>query len=176
MSRARGRGEQSGTAPLSLPGRGQGEGPRLSRREMLHRSGLGLGMLGLAGLVSPDALAANLSGTSDGLANPMTPKAPHFAAKAKHVIHIFANGGPSHVDTFDPKPSLAARAGQMLPMENLRDRAQDRRGLSLAVQVPEIWAKRNRGQRAVLAHGGNLSTTWRSSARCTPTCPITSRR
>ena len=45
----------------------------------------------------------------------MSPKSPQFAAKAKHVIHIFANGGPSHVDTFDPKPSLAKYAGQMLP-------------------------------------------------------------
>ena len=50
----------------------------------------------------------------------MVPNAPQFAAKAKHVIHIFANGGPSHVDTFDPKPSLAKYAGQMLPNENLR--------------------------------------------------------
>ena len=45
---------------------------------------------------------------------------PHFPAKAKHVIHLFLNGGPSHVDTFDPKPALATYAGKDLPMENLR--------------------------------------------------------
>ena len=50
----------------------------------------------------------------------MAPREPHFPAKAKHVIHIFLNGGPSHVDTFDPKPALAKYAGQDLPMENLR--------------------------------------------------------
>ena len=50
----------------------------------------------------------------------MLPKQPHFAPKAKRVIHIFANGGPSHVDTFDPKPSLEKYAGQPLPGETPR--------------------------------------------------------
>jgi hypothetical protein len=88
----------------------------LSRRELLRRSGLGFGMLGLAGLVAEPAAAA----TSADFANPMTPKIAHFPARAKHVIHLFMNGGPSHVDTFDPKPSLTKYAGQMLPNENLR--------------------------------------------------------
>jgi hypothetical protein len=92
----------------------------LSRREMLRRSGMGLGMLGLAGLLDAPTSAAATATGSGGLTSPMIARAPHFAAKAKHVIHIFANGGPSHVDTFDPKPSLAKHAGQMLPMENLR--------------------------------------------------------
>ncbi len=92
----------------------------LSRREMLRRSGLGLGMLGLAGLLEPDAAGAATANAGASLASPMAVRTPHFAAKAKHVIHIFANGGPSHVDTFDPKPALAKHAGQMLPMENLR--------------------------------------------------------
>src|SRR5207245_1125340 len=48
-------------------------------------------------------------------ANPLGAKAAHFAAKAKHVIHIFAGGGPSHVDTWDPKPALAKYADQILP-------------------------------------------------------------
>src|SRR5213078_3194758 len=51
--------------------------------------------------------------------NPLAPRAPHFPAKAKRIIHIFANGGPSHVDTFDPKPELARYAGKMLPRPNL---------------------------------------------------------
>jgi hypothetical protein len=52
--------------------------------------------------------------------SPLAPRGPHFPAKAKRVIHLFMNGGPSHVDTFDPKPALAKYAGQALPMPNLR--------------------------------------------------------
>lgn len=52
--------------------------------------------------------------------SPLAPKAPHFAPRAKRVIHFFLNGGPSHVDTFDPKPLLEKYAGQPLPNENLR--------------------------------------------------------
>jgi hypothetical protein len=50
----------------------------------------------------------------------MAVKRPHFPGKAKHVIHLFMNGGPSHVDTFDPKPALARFAGKPLPNPNLR--------------------------------------------------------
>ncbi|MSR51404.1 MAG: DUF1501 domain-containing protein, partial [Gemmataceae bacterium] len=51
-------------------------------------------------------------------ANPLAVRKPHFAAKAKRVIHLFMNGGPSHVDTFDPKPSLEKYAGKLLPTDN----------------------------------------------------------
>ena len=88
----------------------------LTRREFLSRCGMGLGMLGLAGL--PAALGASTD--SHRLDTPLAPKSPHFPAKAKHVIHIFANGGASHVDTFDPKPALAKYHGQILPVENLK--------------------------------------------------------
>jgi hypothetical protein len=91
--------------------------PHLSRREMLKRSGMGLGMLGLAGLVAPETLAAT---PTAGFRGPMAPRAPHFPVKAKYVIHLFMNGGPSHIDTFDPKPALAKYAGKPLPTENLR--------------------------------------------------------
>ena len=50
---------------------------------------------------------------------PMRPKSPHYAARAKAVIHIFFNGGPSHVDTFDPKPELTRYDGKPLPNPNL---------------------------------------------------------
>ncbi len=83
----------------------------LSRRELLKRSGMGFGGLGLASLMTQPARAAD---------SPMAPRVPQFAARAKHVIHIFCNGGPSHVDTFDPKPKLAEYAGKTLPTENLR--------------------------------------------------------
>jgi hypothetical protein len=88
----------------------------LTRRDFLRRCGIGFGMLGLAGL-APQLMAA---GTESVSANsPLAPRSPHFAAKAKRVIHIFANGGPSHVDTFDPKPVLARLHGKPLPMDNL---------------------------------------------------------
>ena len=53
-----------------------------------------------------------------GRGNPMFPKGPHFAPKAKRVIHLFMHGGPSHVDTFDPKPELAKWHGKILPDEH----------------------------------------------------------
>src|SRR5687768_7359573 len=90
----------------------------LNRRVMLSRAGTGVGMLGLStslgdqGLLAADAPKAQAGG-------PLAPKRPHFPATAKRVIHFFCNGGPSHVDTFDPKPALAKHAGQPLP-ETLR--------------------------------------------------------
>lgn len=77
-----------------------------------------MGMLGLAGLLSKDRLFA--SEASGGEAGPMTPKTPHFAPRAKHVIHLFMNGGPSQVDTFDPKPALARYNGQRPEGADLR--------------------------------------------------------
>src|SRR4051794_4616128 len=92
----------------------------LSRREMLTRCGVGMGLLGLTRLMGDaDLLTAVARGSVDP-ANPLAPKKPHFPAKAKRVIHIFANGGPSQVDTFDPKPLLAKYAGKPLPTANLK--------------------------------------------------------
>lgn len=90
--------------------------PPLSRREFLARSGMGMASLGLGGLLAGEA---SLAQASDAARSPMAIKTPHYPARAKHVIHIFLNGGPSHVDTFDPKPELQKRAGQMLPSGNL---------------------------------------------------------
>ena len=78
---------------------------RLTRRRLLERSGMGIGALGLAGLLADEAV--NASGGAGG--------APHFTPRARRVVHFFCNGGPSHVDTFDPKPALARHAGQPLP-------------------------------------------------------------
>jgi len=91
----------------------------MTRREILRRSGMGMGALGLAQLLGQAGLLeAELRAAS--AINPLAPRQPHFPAKAKRVIHLFMNGGPSHVDTFDPKPALAKYAGKPLPMENLR--------------------------------------------------------
>jgi hypothetical protein len=90
----------------------------LTRREFLNRCGMGMGALGLGALMQ-DAIAPRAWGQT-GYVSPLAPKQPHFPAKAKRIIHLFMNGGPSHVDTFDPKPSLEKYAGKPLPMENLR--------------------------------------------------------
>lgn len=78
----------------------------LTRREMLARAGGGFGLLALAALLERTGLAAS--------SNPLAPRASHFPAKAKSVIWIFANGGPSQVDTWDYKPELNARDGKSL--------------------------------------------------------------
>ncbi len=73
----------------------------LTRREMLHRMCAGFGLVGLGGILgAPQLLASE------------TLRGPHFAPRAKRVIFLFLNGGPSHVDTFDPKPALAKFEGQ----------------------------------------------------------------
>ena len=82
-----------------------------SRREMLTRCGMGFGALALADLATSEASESG---------NPLLPKKPHFEPRAKHIIHLFMNGGPSHVDTFDPKPQLQEMAGKPLPGGNLR--------------------------------------------------------
>src|SRR6266545_3597767 len=89
----------------------------LTRREFLCRCGMGA--LSLATFFS-GAEALSDTARAEGYASPLAPRQPHFPAKARHVIHIFANGGPSHVDTFDPKPALEKYAGKPLPTENLK--------------------------------------------------------
>ncbi len=92
----------------------------LTRRQMLKRCGMGMGAFALADLMAQTGLAQAAEPiTGIGPINPLAPKQPQFAAKAKRVIHIFLNGGPSHVDTFDPKPMLSKYAGKPLPMSNL---------------------------------------------------------
>ena len=78
----------------------------LSRRQMLARTGAGFGTLGLASMLSAAEEQTPKS------SNPLAPKLPHFAAKANRVIFLFMNGGPSHVDTFDPKPKLKEFEGK----------------------------------------------------------------
>ena len=100
----------------------------VTRRELLRRSGTGFGALALAGLIGPDKLTGSSSQAAIRLPTSAAP--PHFAPRAKHVIHIFLNGGMSQVDTFDPKPELTKRAGQMLPFANLQ--TERRTGAALA--------------------------------------------
>jgi hypothetical protein len=91
----------------------------VSRREMLHRFGTGLGALGLAGLVANNSVFAS-PGPGAVSSNPLSAKPPMFAPRAKRIIHLFMNGGPSQVDTFDPKPMLTKYNGQRPPAADLK--------------------------------------------------------
>ncbi len=83
----------------------------LDRRDFLQRCGMGFGSLALGGL-----MGGNASAMSSGSGVPE----PHFAPKAKRVVHLFMNGGPSQVDTFDPKPKLQEYHGKTMPLEGLK--------------------------------------------------------
>src|SRR3954468_9839219 len=89
----------------------------LTRREILCRAGMGLGSLALGTLMAEAGMTNSVRAAEEAakLSSSLAPKPPQFAPKAKRVIHLFMNGGPSQVDTFDPKPALSARAGQPLP-------------------------------------------------------------
>src|SRR6516225_3414422 len=92
-------------------------GRPLSRRELLCQAGLGFGTWALLDLLQRDGRLAAAPN------NPLAARAPHFPARARHVIFLFMQGGPSQIDTFDPKPLLRRLHGQRLPasaMEGLR--------------------------------------------------------
>jgi hypothetical protein len=85
----------------------------LTRRQFLNRVGMGMGALSLAHLLEPAALAAAPAKTA-AAGSPLSPRPPHFPGKAKAVIHIFAQGAPSHLDTWDPKPTLTRMNGKSI--------------------------------------------------------------
>jgi hypothetical protein len=82
----------------------------MTRRQILQTMGSGFGMMSLRGLMASES----------PVMNPLAPKAPHFPAKAKHVIYLFLNGGVSQVDTWDPKPMLTKYHGKPIPSGNLQ--------------------------------------------------------
>ncbi|MCX7418633.1 MAG: DUF1501 domain-containing protein, partial [Planctomycetia bacterium] len=84
-----------------------------SRREMLLRAGAGFGSLPLSWLLQSSLSAAESDNVSPASAH--SAKVPHRFGRAKSVIFLFMEGGPSHIDTFDPKPKLNELAGQKLP-------------------------------------------------------------
>src|ERR1700722_19900082 len=85
--------------------------PFSSRRDFLARAGGGMGLLALAALMEQSQGAAPPLGST----NPLAPRPPHFKATAKSIIWIFLDGGPSHIDLFDPKPELTKLDGKPLP-------------------------------------------------------------
>ncbi len=100
-----------------------------TRRRFLERCGLGFGGMALADLIASPAVAGNTR--------------THFPGTAEHVIHIFLNGGMSQVDTFDPKPELTRRGGQMLPFENLQTERKT------GVALPSPFAFQQHGQSGI---------------------------
>ena len=86
----------------------------VSRRSLLRQAAVGFGSLALASLLAEDSPA------DQSPANPLAAKLPHFPARARRIIFLFMKGGPSHVDTFDPKPLLTRDSGQPLPFAKPR--------------------------------------------------------
>jgi len=87
----------------------------LTRRQFLTRAGVGFGALSLAALLGESFFESSASASEIAT---LTPRSPHFPAKAKHVVHVFAQGAPSHVDTWDPKPALDRYDGKDIPGQN----------------------------------------------------------
>ncbi|MEZ5944106.1 MAG: DUF1501 domain-containing protein [Planctomycetaceae bacterium] len=111
---------------------------QVSRRSLLQSAACGFGGLALAGLSQQQAVAA-------GFENPLAAQQPMFAPKAKRVIFIFMQGGPSHVDTFDYKPTLEKYDGQKLEFKDARKMAKT--GMTGAETVMKsLWKFRQYGE------------------------------
>ncbi len=103
-----------------------------SRRQFLQRSGAGFGALAFQALLARDGLLA----ADPAARNPLAPRAPHFAPRAKAVIFLFMYGGPSHVDLFDPKPELAKWHGQPIPVWKKEDAFMGGKTKNVAMASP----------------------------------------
>ncbi len=131
---------------------------------MLSRLGMGMGTMALGELMGPGA--AQAAGV-DGI-NPFGVRRPHHEPKAKRVIHFFMNGGPSQVDTFDPKPELTKYDGKPLP-----SLLKTERPTGAGLKSPFAFKKYGQcGLEVVtsLPRLLHLPTTSASYAPCTPTC------
>jgi uncharacterized protein (DUF1501 family) len=89
--------------------------PALSRRDFLTRTGFGFGAIAASYMLGADGLHAHAENVRLNPLNPLAPRPPHHAPKAQSVIFLFMEGGPSHLDLFDPKPELDRLAGQPMP-------------------------------------------------------------
>ena len=133
---------------------------RMTRRDFFARYCDGVHGAALAWLMSRDLFAdSSLSGSSvEGHRTPdLRPRPAHFASKAKAVIHLFMNGGPSQVDLFDPKPLLSKFAGSPPSRDILAEiEFADQVGTMLPspFQVRQAWQVRDGGFRIAAAFGG----------------------
>ncbi len=105
-----------------------------SRRDWLRTTACGFGQIALAGLAAQPLLAD----VGRHNAGPLAPKAPHFPARAKRVIFLFMWGGPSHVDLFDPKPTLQRESGKPLDSKSV---GEDRGSLGTVLASPFTFAQ-----------------------------------
>src|SRR4051794_29636434 len=110
----------------------------ISRREMLRRSGCGFGYLALAGLAAERAAAES--------PNPLAPRTPHFAPRAKRVIFLFMQGGVSQVDSFDYKPDLEKADGQTLAFDDARVLAKTGMKASSQRAMKPLWKFSRHGE------------------------------
>ena len=124
-----------------------------NRRQTLKSIGCGFGYLAAAAMAHREASASTPQADESG-SNPLAARQPHFFPRAKRVIFLFMQGGPSHVDTFDYKPILAQQDGTMHTFDDARGAGKeqgDRSAPSLPVpmEVQAVWSMRPTGLRAV---------------------------
>src|SRR5689334_15035473 len=101
--------------PMRKP---EGEFCGRTRREFLWEAGAGFTGVALTGLLSLDGFFANRAAAgSPQFVNPLAPKKPHFAPKARSVIFLYMYGGPSHIDTFDHKPAMKGMDGKTVSVK-----------------------------------------------------------
>jgi hypothetical protein len=113
----------------------------MDRRHWMRRCGMGFGGLALSGMLASEKRMIAQSESEPLASSGALPL--HFPATAKYVIHVFLNGGVSQVDTFDPKPELTRRAGQILPFENLKTERKT------GVALPSPFAFEQHGQSGI---------------------------
>ena len=116
--------------------------PPISRRDMLVRCANGFGAVALAALLGEEGYGADLAPRRD--VDPMAPKPSHYPAKAKSVIFLFMDGGPSQVDTFDPKPRLDREHGQAI-----KAKVQPTQFNNVGKVLKCPWKFRNRGESGI---------------------------
>jgi hypothetical protein len=116
--------------------------PPISRRDMLARCANGFGAVALAALLGDTGYGADGSSKLDS--DPMAPKRPHYPAKAKNVIFLFMDGGPSQVDTFDPKPRLDREHGQPI-----KAKVQPTQFNNVGKVLKSPWKFQNRGESGI---------------------------
>jgi len=106
-----------------------------TRREWLNQTGAGFGSLALASLLSREGQAADRS------SNPLAASASHYPARIRSVIFLFMYGGPSHIDLFDPKPTLARYDGQPIPVFKQDDVFMSGKTKNIAMKSPYRFAR-----------------------------------
>ncbi len=139
---------------------------RRTRREFLWQAGGGFTGLALAGMLDQEFLAAqDVQADGTQWTNPLAAKDPHFAPKAKSVIFLFMYGGPSHIDTFDYKPTMYGMDGKTDRSQNVRTRRTQERGprRRTALEIQAVRRMRKMGFRSVSPSRTTALTTSPSS-------------